>query len=160
MARADPAELRQRRLAEDHRARFAQPRDRRRIGLHRGGIGGERAAPRGKILEPHIVLHGCAETVGDAERLTLLPARLGRLRGFQRALAIDDDEGIDDGLKFLDARELVARDFNGRKLALAIEAEEFGRGEGLDAGHWLPSSLPAKAGNPVNTEHATCTTGT
>ena len=135
VAHADPAELGQRGLAEDDGAALAQPRDRRRIVLHRRRVAGERAAARGKALEPDIVLHGRAEAVREADRLALLPARLGGLRGFERAVAVHDDERVDRRLEPVDAVELVARDLDRRQLAAAIEAEQFGGGQRFDVGH-------------------------
>src|ERR1044072_7331655 len=54
VANADPAELGQRGLAENDGTALAQPRDRRRIILHRRLASGERDAPRGRALEPDI----------------------------------------------------------------------------------------------------------
>ena len=101
-----------------------------------GGVRrGEGPAARGKSLEPDIVLHGCADAVDQADRLALLPACLGVLRGFQRAVAVDDDEGVERRLEFFDPVELVARHLDGREFALAVEAQQLGGGEGFDVGH-------------------------
>ena len=51
----------------------------------------------------------------------------------------------------------VVRDVDGGELTLAIKAKQVGGGQGFNVGHAHPSSLPANAGNPVNTEHAVCT---
>ena len=114
MAGADPAELGQRGLAEEHGAAFAQARDRGRVLRDRRIAGGGRATARREALEPDIVFHGGAEPVGKANGLAFAPARLGGFGSFERARTVDDHERIDHRLEFLDTVELVARHFDGR----------------------------------------------
>ncbi len=135
VADPDPAELGQGGLAENDRALLAQAGDRGRVGGGRRRIARLRAAAGRPALGPDIVLDGRRHPVDEADRRARSPARLGRARGRERALAIDQQEGVDDGIEALDAVERVAHDLDRRKLAVAIAPDQLAGGQRVDVGH-------------------------
>ena len=84
-----PAELRQRRLAQDHRARLAHPRDHGRIGRGRRRIAGLRAVPRRQPGDIDVVLDRDRHAVERPVRRPAAPAHLRRLGRARRPRRID-----------------------------------------------------------------------
>ena len=116
-----PAELRRRRLAEEHGALLAHAGDGCAVFVPRlVGVHGQRTAPRRPALAEQEILHGRREAVDEAQRTTTLPARLGGCGRSQRGFRIDHDECVVDGLQVRDAIERRLRDFDRRELARTI----------------------------------------
>jgi len=104
------------RLAEDHAARFAQPRRRRRIRRSRHQLGGDGTTRHRHALGGDIVLDRRWHAVQRADRLAVPPAFGRRLCGGAGAFGIERVQRLDVRLPRRDMRQHVLQHFGRRKL--------------------------------------------
>ena len=148
-ARRQHAVIRHRGLGEDHRARFAQARRRRRVLLRGHELDAGRAERHRLALGGDIVLDGDRHAVERAHRLALLPA-LGRgLCHRARAVGIAEIERLDVRLPHRDMRQHLFQHFRRRELLGAIAGDQVDGGEIVQRGDrvfgvgLMHGSLPA-----------------
>ena len=107
---------------------LAQARGRRCVVVPRSGrIDRLRAAQRRPILREHEVLDRRGNAVHGAGRRALHPARLGRARGGERAVGVDEAVGVQLRIERVDAREHRARHLDGRECLRAVACDQLGR---------------------------------
>ena len=139
-----PAIFRRGGFADQDRARFFQPRDRRRIFIPRAfGIDAVRTAPRGPPLGQQQILHRHRHAIQRRQRIAFLPALLGGFGLRQRGVRIDQAERIHLAVQRLDAREEPLRDLHRRQIAIVISAGELFGSHLMRFGHVIQ---PFRAG--------------
>ncbi len=112
-----PSKLWHRGFPEEDAARFFQSGDRRRIESGRCICRQERALPIGKPTPSNVVFDRRRHAIGGTKLLAAAPAKLRRLRGSQRALAIKNNEGVDLWLEPFDPLQARTQNLHGRQFA-------------------------------------------
>ncbi len=151
VGRTFPAEFRRRGLADQHRPRFAQSRDRRRIVRPRSnGVDSQRTASRRPASREQQVLDRDGHAVERGQWRGRHPAGLRGLRRRARRVWIDQAEGVDLRVECFDAGETCRDDVHGRQLAFAVGLRQLGGSQFVNVDiHWIGSL--ARVSRPFST---------
>ncbi|MDR9233620.1 hypothetical protein FEP15_03341 [Burkholderia multivorans] len=121
---ADQPEVRHRRLADEYRARLAQPCRRRRIVGSRRQFRRRAAERHRHAARRDVFLDRHRHAVERTGRFAAQPARFRGARHRECAVAIERIGRADQRLPFVDARQHGLRDIDGRQRLAAIAVDE------------------------------------
>ena len=117
-----PADLRRRRLAEQHRARLAQTRHAGASSVRRRRWRQLRRAPRRPAFREHQFLNAGQHAVDGAQRRAAHPPRFRCARGFERAVLVDQAKGVHGAVERHDAPQRRTRRLDAATSARAAKA--------------------------------------